>query len=774
MRNTKICIHTKCLFQAPRRIAEPAPQDLLQVIDDSDSVSVVLWPVDTLDAFEDAALSTLKNAAPFRAWILSSGNRFIVWGTIVLSFMAVAIIGMIGSYQNLVYDYFFKGEFQDVIGSIILLTFGFIFTLLIALAPSALTPESGNLSRYIENWWSTKKRRKRRLEKILKECIKTTSTTSFHIWNSCSFDENSWVWEYFVPSLTKSDLTVHLYIRETNRKQIFSTVDRLSGVTISTDTIDFSTTASPKQHASQLWNLFKPEEKIAFECLYMASALFPQALKPTPSLTPSYLISPELADAFQRKYFQGTTKTIPPSSHLQTFLDDFLLLKQQQIGSETYWLFNSEFFDAINIDETRDECSAIIESNHSDISSFVSTLTDPVASLVLYGLSKINDAPSKQKTAALTALINNSRKNEIYALIDQALPLLRDQEFLDTVYSSVDQLRSDSIFNFFRWLDIDTLENLFIILERSGKYNLALSLGTFLAAALPFKYSAKVARIHERQGESRYSLSLIESYNEIAIEPNTHNITDYVSRLNIMAWTIVSGRLTDKKQTGMGYLKELSSLIQHYQWNIKDTNELWHFHNNVGNYAEWDDQIDDAIEHHKKALGIPAVDLKWISGSYINLGIAYRFRYTQSKSTNDLEVAQSNFEEGLKLKRFLGDNDELPIALHNYAWTLLEFNIGEESAEKRMELAQRALAMVDEGLDILTSCNSSKKLGFLLAEGAIAESIIEAPGISNSQPPHQKAFINRFKEWASSQHDSAEDLQKCQQLLRKFQIGYKD
>lgn len=109
--------------------------------------------------------------------------------------------------------------------------------------------------------------------------------------------------------------------------------------------------------------------------------------------------------------------------------------------------------------------------------------------------------------------------------------------------------------------------------------------------------------------------------------------------------------------------------------------------------------------------------------TFVNMAISYRFKYILDVNKNDetINKAINLGKIGLNLKESVGDRDEMPVVLHNYALNILYkiSNIFDE------ELCNIVLKETNEALEILEYTKSIKRLGMVLIENYIAKSLLQ-------------------------------------------------
>ncbi|GAB1466604.1 hypothetical protein MASR2M54_21040 [Aliarcobacter cryaerophilus] len=140
--------------------------------------------------------------------------------------------------------------------------------------------------------------------------------------------------------------------------------------------------------------------------------------------------------------------------------------------------------------------------------------------------------------------------------------------------------------------------------------------------------------------------------------------------------------------------------------------------------CEWEENYDvEAINFYKKCLAIPALGPFEYGATFVNMAISYRFKYILDVNKNDetINKAINLGKIGLNLKESVGDRDEMPVVLHNYALNILYkiSNIFDE------ELCNIVLKETNEALEILEYTKSIKRLGMVLIENYIAKSLLQ-------------------------------------------------
>lgn len=189
------------------------------------------------------------------------------------------------------------------------------------------------------------------------------------------------------------------------------------------------------------------------------------------------------------------------------------------------------------------------------------------------------------------------------------------------------------------------------------------------------------------------------------------------------AWIIISQRNETLKEEGLESLKKLEELIFSHN---EDNNPiwLWHFYNIKANVHEWEENYDEAIKYYKKSLSIPTLGAFEYGATFVNMAISYRCKYTLQIEKNEkiIEKSIKIGRLGMILKESVGDRDEMPVVLHNFALNIL-YKISHTSVN--INLCNEVLEATNDALEILTRTKSIKRLGMVLIENYIVKSLLK-------------------------------------------------
>ena len=105
------------------------------------------------------------------------------------------------------------------------------------------------------------------------------------------------------------------------------------------------------------------------------------------------------------------------------------------------------------------------------------------------------------------------------------------------------------------------------------------------------------------------------------------------------------------------------------------------------------------------------------------MAISYRSKYIlqTSKYEKNIDKSIKLGRLGMILKQSVGDRDEMPVVLHNFALNIL-YKI---SNNMDIALCNEVLEATNEALEILDKTKSIKRLGMVLIENYIVKSLLK-------------------------------------------------
>ncbi|MHB8254047.1 MAG: hypothetical protein ACYDEV_10215 [Acidiferrobacter sp.] len=253
------------------------------------------------------------------------------------------------------------------------------------------------------------------------------------------------------------------------------------------------------------------------------------------------------------------------------------------------------------------------------------------------------------------------------------------------------------------------LDALLFVYERYGDVRRALAVADILTSINTVEYLIRKARLLERLGRYDDAASLLAGlddeqdnklvrdaeggaafcieYSWLLVNRKREGDDSHAKRLLFRAWTALQG--IDK---GNGALPTY----------------LWRYWNNWYNLYEWAEEYDAGLRCLQRCMRIPGIDLKWRSGTFVNLGIVYRKLWLLEKTDpNLIRQALGNGRLGFSMKVRLGDFDEVPVSGYHLALSMLEF--ASMPTRIRHHYLRRALVLAYYAQKVLEQIGSEKK-----------------------------------------------------------------
>ena len=678
---------------------ESKNQDIIKK--NENQIEIVFFKDDTLDDFE-ASLNKICGNSSFSYSLKKKIASYL------LSFISVVIImfALISSslYEDVFKKIIFESPLSWTMGDSISMIFVLIFFFGLLMMPSILDGESSQLKEVLNAWFNKDARRVKRVKLALEELDKKYQVK---IYNIDFLDENHWMWKLIVPCLVKHFQELDFFLRNDQKKVCEKRLERL-------DVLDIQ--IKNKRYMSKKIDvemLLSQKESSLYSLLHLCSTTLINK-----NLDKEF-VSLELFEYCGRTFFTDENSKKNKTSLIsgfQNFInrcsDDFFLLAQEK-SVQVY------FTSLVKQKDLYDEKRRLSYYLRNHIEECLEYFDNPISLLVLYYYVKDIVLDEKRTISILEKLISSIKKKQQYDLI-QIYWFDIAGEMFDSKQIDSFELTNSSIY---RKLSIKALNDLKFLFERNGYFEQALLLCEYLYEINPNKYAVDICSLHERMGDfdKAYESLPKDFINNDFKKPNDIEVR-YLQR---KSWIIVSKRAEDKKEEGLKALENLREILFSHSYDNEPL-WLWHYYNIKANYAEWNKDYDEAIKNYKKCLAIPSLGSYEYGGSFINMSIAYRFKYLTKSSQNqdkinsiDKSILLGNI--GVLLKDSVGDRDEMPVVLHNQALNIL-YKLANEDINE--ELAKKAIELSNKGIEILDSTNSNKRLGILLCENILSKSLL--------------------------------------------------
>jgi len=713
------------LWAAPRLSAEKP--SILQV--GKDSLDITLYPSDDLKALETELLAGLRRSGILPFLKFKVNPAMVIFGSILISISIALVLGILATYGNIFTELLVMGNgLESRKGAVLGVTMLFV-VVSVGFFPAILSSGEDSRVRDVMHGWYNKEDRVRRRLKYALQVLCSSKKSAISLWNPCAFPEDSWVWQGLIPAILDLNIPIAVHIKSDERDAFFSAIRGNDKHVEFTQLKDGSESSLFQEllhkNYKEIQNLLPPSEQILLEVLLVLSTYNTPSAWGNREKTARLrgLISLDLASFAVSRYVGNMTISHGnvDSKYLYTFFRrcvvDYQLIRPFVDGGERYWQLEAEVETLLLIEKVRQRHQYLQNFVETECFEVTQNVSDPVGLLIVFALLDSNESALKIKVNVLATMIERARSAEAYFLMEYFNAIKEGYVSSETGFDTTD---------FLRVLPISTLQQLIPLLERSGHFQDALASANFLRAINFNAYDLIIARLLERLGQYRNALELLERLNDPEkITPNlgADQSTEFELKLCLMAsWVIVSGRLSEYQEAGKTYLQRAQKSFDKIRCEGKncDPTLLWHYHNNLAQYFEWEADFSSCIDSHLVCQKLPGIELKWISGTNVNLGIAYRERFKKELSIDDLNRALIFGQKGVLIKRELGDNDELPIALHNLSLSQLcyfKINGGQDILKTARENAK-------EGLSLLYATQSVKKKGQLLAEALVSEKLI--------------------------------------------------
>ena len=652
---------------------------------------------DSLDKFEED-LNLLAGSSSnlyFLKKRISTGIISIISVFVILmAFLSVSI------YEDFLKKVIFEMPFDWVLNDYIALGFVFIFFFGVLMMPSILEGEGSELKDLILSWFNKDVRKLRKLELAFSNFDKNME---IHLYNFDLEDSNHWLWKIFTSTIINRFSNINFYIRN----------DKLQNVT--------------KRLAK--FNIFDPEiikdeEKIKN---YDIEILLSSKEQKLYSLM--QLCSTNIVKQWDKKIFislelfehcgKNFTKDEQDSKNqlifgFQNFInrsfDDFRFLTQEK--SQQIFFTQNVIFKDLADEEKR---LAYYLRNH--IEECVTSFENPISLLILYYYVKDIVLDQRRTVKILEKFISSIKLKQQYELINfywfEIAGYMFDFNDVNTFETSNN--------SYYRKLSIESLNDLAFLFERNGHFEQAILLTNYLYEINPNKYALNISSLYERMGQfDKAYNSLPKSLNIGKNQKPSEIEVKYFQRK--AAWIIISQRNEELKNEGLESLNKLEELIfSHNEDNVPIW--LWHFYNIKANVHEWEENYDEAIVYYKKCLSIPTLGAFEYGATFVNMAISYRCKYILQIEKNPKTIDKSIKlgRLGMVLKQSVGDRDEMPVVLHNFALNIL-YKI---SNTMEVSLCNEVLEATNEALEILDRTKSIKRLGMVLIENYIVKSLLK-------------------------------------------------
>ncbi|MCT7462934.1 hypothetical protein N5S72_00505 [Aliarcobacter cryaerophilus] len=649
-----------------------------------------------MDKFEEDINSLIGKNRTFSYFV----NKSFI--PLTISFISVFII-LIAFLTISIYEDFLKKIVLETTSSFELkdyISLGFVIFLFLSLLfmPKILDSEGNELKNLINSWFNKDIRKSKRLKIAYSNF---NIKLEIHLYNFDLEEQNHWLWTIFVNMILNRFENIYFYVRSDKVQVIQRNLENIGVKNIKIVKND------KIEKKSNIDVLLSQKEQIFYSLLQLCST------KIVKSKDKKIFTSLELFEYCGKNFIKSEDEnhlSFGFQSFINRSFDDFNFLSQEK-SLQIFFTNSVKFKD---LKSQKKELSQYLRNHLEDC---VLKFENPISLLILYYYVKDLVLDEKRVIKILEKFIVSIKDKQQYELINDYWFEIAGFMFDSSDINSFE----NSSKSYYRKLSISTLNDLAFLFERSGYFEQAILLNNYLYEINPNKYILNICSLYERMGHFE------QAYNSLPKElklgknekPSDIEVRYYQRKA---AWIIISQRNYTLKQEAIESLETLEKLLfSHNEDNVPLW--LWHFYNIKANLCEWEENYDEAINFYKKCLAIPALGPFEYGATFINMAISYRFKYILDVNKNDetINKAINLGKIGLNLKESVGDRDEMPVVLHNYALNILYkiSNIFDE------ELCKIVLKETNEALEILEYTKSIKRLGMVLIENYIAKSLLQ-------------------------------------------------
>lgn len=667
------------------------------VIKKNDELFITYCQSDTLDKFE----ADINLVAGNSSFIYFFKKKFF---SIFISILSVLVILMaflsVSIYEDFLKKVVFEAPFSWETNDFIALFFVILFFLGVLMMPSILEAEGNEFKNLIFSWFNKDIRKLRKLELTLSNFDKKTN---IHLYNFDLENSEHWLWKIFISRILNRFTNVNFYIRNDKLQNV---VRRLNKFDILDIEIIKPEISSKKYDVEIL--LSSKEQKFYLLLQLCSTILLKQRDKKN-------FISLELFEYCGKNFIKEETDSKNQlifgfQNFINRSFDDFKFLAQEK-SLQIFFTSNVTYKD-LSDEERR---IAYYLRNH--IEECISIFENPISLLILYYYVKEIVLDKKRTIKILEKFISSTKNTQQYELINYYWFEIAGYMF---DFNDVNTFESSNN-SYYRKLSIEALNNLAFLFERNGHFDQAILLNQYLYEINPNKYVLNICSLYERMGQFEKAYETLPKKLNLGKnqKPSDIEIRYYQRKA---AWIIISQRNETLKQEGIESLDKLEELL----FSHNDENEplwLWHFYNIKANLNEWDENYDEAIIFYKKCLSIPTLGAFEYGATFVNMAISYRCKYILQKIKEEKTIDKSIKlgRLGMILKESVGDRDEMPVVLHNFALNIL-YKI---SNNMDVTLCNEVLKATNEALEILERTKSIKRLGMVLIENYIVKCLLK-------------------------------------------------
>ena len=524
-----------------------------------------------------------------------------------------------------------------------------------------------------------------------------------HLYNFDLEDSEHWIWKIFTSRVVNRFSNINFYIRNDKLQTIIKRVNKFEILNLEV----IKSEKIPKKCDVEI--LLSSKEQKLYSLMQLCSTVIAkQRDKKT-------FISLELFEYCGKNFIKEENDSKNQlifgfQNFINRSFDDFKFLVQEK-SLQVFFTQNVIFKD-LSEEEKR---LAYYLRNH--IEECIERFENPISLLILYYYVKDIVLDKRRTIKILEKFISSIKNKQQYELINfywfEIAGYMFDFNDVNTFESSNN--------SYYRKISIDALNDLAFLFERNGHFEQAILLNQYLYEINPNKYALNICSLYERMGKFEQAYDSLPKELNLgkSSKPTDIEIRYYQRKA---AWIIISQRNEALKEEAIESLNKLETLLfSHSEDNAPLW--LWHFYNIKANLKEWEENYDEAIVFYKKCLSIPTLGAFEYGATFVNMAISYRCKYIEQEIKNEKTIDKSIKlgRLGMILKESVGDRDEMPVVLHNFALNIL-YKIANSFD---LNLCNEVLTATNDALEILERTKSIKRLGMVLIENYIAKTLLK-------------------------------------------------
>ncbi len=734
----------------------------------SKKLSIFLRPDSDYEELRDSLYKITRKLNPILYLFLFLRRKVPSLLLLIPISLTVAFFGHMTIYGDLVMNWAFLGNNSMTIYGIpmhqaAILT-GLLATLFIYFFPVIFSGEQENFIKALNERFSSRNQLRKRLAATTRFLKSRDHVSTVEIWNpDLSNEELDWVERSLIPSLFDAGLEMCYHIRIDERHILENYIHEIVGKELTWE-YQFIKRDDESDHSPIPYEYLENWEKnmLAVYVFASSASLSSRWLTSGNSDNEGYLnnavslpLVQIIVKRFKERLFSDKeqTRLISPELFASRCLNDYGILSTGLRYNNDVWKLSETVVQA-ELQKVKREMKFMVSFLQAELDDLTNLLDDPIAALKLNGILENNNLYNEDRLVAIRFFIKIVSKSEQYKVFKNYWQLITEN-------TTDDENEKSSNNEIYRIIGVDQLLELTTIFERAGMYKHALEALEYVETIFPLKGKIGKSRVSEREGKYEESAkSMLAIQDDWKSGKITFSVDSSVDLHLDIAWAIVSGRLKKYRTAGREACVYASKQLQAKFDSLRDSNLILDLFNVMANYEEWEGNPKGALENYEKALQIPGINQTKLSNLFINKGIALR-------QMNLLDESISDLKKGVEMKSAIGDEDQLPIALHNLAQSCIHQAYKTSDRTKKVTLFSKAHHSAQDGLKIQIQTGSTKKRGQLLTEKFVSE--FELVKLGETVEADISVSLRAVQDWLRERNESGKsDSYDCKVVVTEL------